>query len=97
VTAHPLAWYDPRSYHARVAVVKRSFSLEPEVSDELTRVVGPGGGRASAFVNEALKRQLRLVRGLRAVERWESAHGALSAEQLAEADRLLDAAGIGGP
>jgi hypothetical protein len=77
-----------------MAVVKRSFSIEPEVFDELTRTVGPGSGRASAFVNEALKRQLRLVRGLRAVEEWEAEQGPLTAEQLAEADGLLDAVGV---
>lgn len=77
-----------------MAVVKRSVSLRPEVWAEVARITGEEGGQVSALVNTALAYYLNLKRGLELVEAWEAEHGALTADELAEADRLLDAAGV---
>ena len=88
-------WGYHGSYHRTMVVVKRSISIQPEVWDAVQRAVGPNPGRVSAFVNQALAHHARIALGLRAATEWEAAHGALTAEQLGEADRRLDAAGVG--
>lgn len=49
----------------------------------------------SAALADAADLWLATRRGLRAVRAWEREHGALTAEELADADRLLDEAGVG--
>ncbi len=83
-----------RCYHAGMAVVKRSLSFRPEVWAEVARVTGEEGGRVSALVNTALVYYLNVRRGLDLAEAWEAEHGALTAAELAEADGLLDEAGV---
>jgi hypothetical protein len=77
-----------------MVVTKRSISFQPEVWDEVARIAGEGHGPVSTLVNEALIHYLQIRRGLAAVREWESEYGALTADELAEADRTLDQAGV---
>lgn len=81
-----------RSYRDRMSVVKRSVSFDAELWDELVREVG--SGPVSPLVNDALAHYLRRQRGLAAVADYQTEHGEFTEEELAEADRLLDAAGV---
>jgi hypothetical protein len=53
----------------------------------------------SAWLNEAsetaLETEIRLEDGLVGVAEWEAENGPITAEELAKADAILDAAGIG--
>jgi hypothetical protein len=75
-------------------VVKRSVSFAAEIWEEVARITGARSGRVSALVNAALAYYLHIEQGRSQVAAWEAEHGALTAEELAEADRFLDAAGI---
>jgi predicted CopG family antitoxin len=80
-----------------MAVVKRSFSLDPDVYEMLKHEVKRGGVSASTVVNEALRHHLHILRGLRTVDEWETEHGPFTQSEIAEADRVLDEAGVGRP
>ncbi|HVB26490.1 MAG TPA: hypothetical protein VNE21_01110 [Mycobacteriales bacterium] len=80
-----------------MTVVKRAVSFDPQVWADLERIAAAERIGVSTVINRALRHELRLQQGLAAVAAWEAAHGALSTEELVEADRLLDAAGVGGP
>lgn len=73
-------------------MVKRSVSFEAGVWDELERAVG--SGPVSPLVNDALALYLRRQRGLAAVASYEAEYGAFTDAELAEADNLLDSAGV---
>jgi hypothetical protein len=75
-----------------MSVVKRSVSFEAGVWDDLEREVG--SGPVSPLVNDALAMYLRRQRGLAAVASYEAEHGPFTDAELAEADSLLDAAGV---
>ena len=75
-----------------MSVVKRSVSFDAELWDELARQAG--AGPVSPLVNDALAHYLRRQRGLAAVADYEAEFGAFTEEELAEADRVLDAAGV---
>lgn len=75
-----------------MGVVKRSVSFDADVWDSL--VAEAGSGAVSPLVNDALAHYLRRQRGLAAVAAYEAEHGTFSDDELAEADRLLDAAGV---
>lgn len=47
-------------------------------------------------MNDALVYYLTLRRGMEAVREWEAENGALTAEEIAEADQVLDEAGVTG-
>jgi predicted transcriptional regulator len=73
-----------------MAVVKKAVSFDPEVWADLERVAEAERIGVSTVINRALRHELRLQRGLAAVAEWEAEHGALTIEELAEADRILD-------
>lgn len=75
-----------------MGVVKRSVSFDSGLWDDLQREVG--SGPVSPMVNDALALYLRRERGLAAVASYEAEHGLFSDTELAEADRLLNAAGL---
>lgn len=77
-----------------MGVVKRSVSFSPEVWAEVARITGEEGARVSAIVNDALVYYLHWKRALETTKEWEAEHGAFTPEELAEADRLLDEAGV---
>jgi hypothetical protein len=74
-----------------VGVVKRSVSFDAAVWESLSAAAG--SGPVSPIVNDALAHYLRRQRGLAAVVEYEAEFGALTDAELAEADRVLDAAG----
>lgn len=77
------------------AVVKRSISLPADVFEALQEQAAEEGRTVSAALAEAAGLWLATRRGLRAVRAWERVHGALTADELATADRELDRAGVG--
>lgn len=87
-----VVWCYQRSYPALMVVVKRSISFDADVWDAMTAEVQ--GGAVSPLVNDALAHYLRRQRGLAAIAAYEAEFGAFTEEELAEADRLLDAAGV---
>ncbi len=76
-------------------VVKRSISLPAELFATLEHEAAADERTVSATLAEAAELWLVARRGLRAVRAWERDHGALTAEELAAADRALDQAGVG--
>ncbi len=76
-------------------VVKRSISLPADLFDEVEQEAAEEGRTVSAALAEAAGLWLASRRGLRAVRAWEHDHGALTADELAAADSVLDEAGVG--
>jgi hypothetical protein len=75
-----------------MGVVKRSVSFDADVWEALSAEAG--AGPVSPLVNDALAHYLRRQRGLAAVAAYEAEFGAFTADELADADRALDAAGV---
>lgn len=75
-----------------MGVVKRSVSFDADVWDSL--VAEAGSGPVSPLINDALAHYLRRQQGLAAIAAYEAEHGAFTDAELAEADRLLDEAGV---
>ena len=80
-----------------MAVVKRSVSLDAEVAAATDAAAAEDGVSFSAWLSEAAHRQLLVRDGLRGVAEWENINGALSAEELAAGEVLLDRLLSGGP
>lgn len=74
-------------------VVKRSVSLPEDLHHALELEATLGGIGFSGAVAEAATQWLLVRRGLRAVAQWEADNGALTVEELAAADAMLDLAG----
>lgn len=72
------------------SVVKRSLSFPSDVFEAVEEEARREGVPISAIVTEAMRDWLLIRRGLRAVAEWEAEHGPFTAEELAEADRILD-------
>ena len=72
--------------------MKRSLSFPVELFDEVEQEAKAVGLPVSTVFAEAARQWLLVRRGLRAVQEWEAEHGALTDQELAEADALLDAA-----
>ena len=77
-------------------VVKRSVSLPTDLFERLEHEAAEEGRTVSAALAEAADLWLSTRKGLKAVRAWERANGALTAAELAEADRVLDGAGVAG-
>lgn len=96
VIANRLALVVPWSYHGQMSsVVKRSVSLPADVFEALEQQATEEGRTVSAALADAAELWLATRRGLRAIRAWEREHGALTAEELAAADRELDRVGVG--
>jgi hypothetical protein len=82
-----------------VSVQKISISLDESVLLAAREAAGRRGMSLSAWVNEAsevaLESEVSIEDGLAGVAEWEAEHGPITAEELAKADAVLDAAGIG--
>ncbi len=76
-------------------VVKRSVSLPAELFERLENEAAEEGRTVSAALADAADLWLSTRKGLKAVRAWERTNGALTAVELAEADTLLDRAGVG--
>lgn len=79
------------------SVVKKSVSFREDLWRGLEEMVEEDHTNVSAVVNEALEHILGLRAGRRAIDQWEAEHGAFTPAELAEADAILDAAGVGRP
>jgi hypothetical protein len=75
-----------------MGVVKRSTSVEADVWDGL--VAEAGNGSVSPLVDDVRASNRRRRQGLAAIAAYEAEHGAFTEEELAEADRTLDEAGV---
>ena len=82
-----------------MTVRKLSVALEEEVADAAKRAAKRRDMSLSAWLNgvavEALAHEASIEEGLRGVAEWEAENGPITAEELAKADAILDAAGIG--
>ncbi len=76
-------------------VVKRSVSLPAELFERLEHEAAEDGRTVSATLADAADLWLSTRKGLRAVRAWERTNGALTAAELADADQVLDRAGVG--
>ena len=76
-------------------LVKRSISLPADVFEALELEANEEGRTVSAALADAADLWLSTRRGLRAMRAWEREHGALTADELAGADRALDRARVG--
>jgi len=75
-------------------VVKKSLSFPEDVFADLEAEARAQGITVSALVTRLARKQVILERGLRAMAEYEAEHGAFTPEELAEADRILDEAGL---
>ncbi len=75
-----------------MGVRKKTLSFPEEVWSVIEDRARIEGKTPSAYVSEMVMKQERIRRGLAAVADWEAEHGAFTAEELAWADRVLDAA-----
>ena len=73
-----------------MAVVKRSVSIDAEVAAAAEEAAAEDGLSFSAWLSEAAHRQLLVREGLRGVAEWEEAAGALTPNELAAGETLLD-------
>lgn len=76
---------------------KLSIALEEPVAQAARQSAERRGISLSAWLNEASRDALRIDEGRAAVAEWEAEFGPLSAEELAAADAVLDAHGVGHP
>lgn len=75
-----------------MVVKKLSVALDEGVADAAALAARRRGVSLSAWLNQAAVGALRIEDGLAAVDEWESEHGRLAPDELADADRILDAA-----
>lgn len=73
-------------------VVKKSLSFPTAVFAGLEAEAAEQGTTVSALMTAAAEDLLQRRRGLQAVRDYELEHGALTEDELAEADRVLDTA-----
>ena len=72
-----------------MSVRKISVALEEGIAQAAIEAAARHGVSLSSWLNQAAERALRIEDGLRAVQAWEAEHGALTARELAAADRFL--------
>ncbi|MGH9112636.1 MAG: hypothetical protein ACRDZN_10140 [Acidimicrobiales bacterium] len=73
-----------------MGVAKRSISLDDQVAAAVERAAEEDGVSVSAWLSAAARHQLRIREGLRGVKEWEADVGALSRDELAAGEALLD-------
>jgi hypothetical protein len=76
-------------------VVKKSVSVPDVIWSAAEVAADVRHITVSALVTEALENYLKIQDGLRAVDEWKAEHGDFTPEEIAEADAILDAAGVG--
>jgi hypothetical protein len=86
-------------YHFGVPVQKVSISLDEQVLAAARQAAERRSMSLSAWLNDvserALETEASLEDGLAAVAEWEAESGPITPQELAEADAILDAAGVG--
>lgn len=73
-----------------MAVQKLSVSIDDRVATAAGASAERQGLSLSAWLTRAAEQALAVEDGLAAVAEWEAEHGALTAEELAAADAILD-------
>ena len=73
-----------------MAVRKLSIALDVAVAVAAADAAERAGMSLSAWLNHAAEHALAIESGLDSVREWERDHGVLTADELAEADSLLD-------
>jgi len=63
---------------------KRSVSFPPELAKAIDQAAAESGSSFSAWVAETASHRLRLEAGRQGVAAWESEHGPLTEQELAE-------------
>jgi hypothetical protein len=69
---------------------KRSVSFEPGLAEAMDEAAREEGQSFSQWLAGAAEMRLRVHNGLKAVADWEAEHGALTDDELANADDVLD-------
>ena len=72
-----------------MSVRKLSVALDESIAASASRAAQTAGVSLSAWLSRAAVHELALDRGRRAVVAWEREHGALTDEELRDADALL--------
>jgi hypothetical protein len=75
-----------------MSVRKLSVALDDAVARAAAATARHEGISLSAWLDRAAREALAIEDGLRAVREWERRHGALTREELAAADAILDRA-----
>jgi hypothetical protein len=75
-----------------MGVKKLSVALDERVAEAAAASAERHGLSLSAWLNRAAANALAVEDGLAAVAEWEAEHGAFTAEEIAAADAILDAA-----
>jgi hypothetical protein len=75
-----------------MGVKKLSVALDERVAEAAAASAERHGLSLSAWLNRAAQNALAVEDGLVAVAEWEAEHGAFTAEEIAAADAVLDAA-----
>ena len=75
-----------------MGVKKLSIALDERVAAAAAASAERHGLSLSAWLNRAAQNALAVEDGLAAVAEWEAEHGAFTAEEIAAADAVLDAA-----
>lgn len=75
-----------------MGVKKLSIALDERVAEAAAASAERHGLSLSAWLNRAAANALAVEDGLAAVAEWEAEHGAFTAEEIAAADAILDAA-----
>lgn len=75
--------------------LRKTHSFDCEVYEEFAATAQMVGVTKSHALNEAAAWWTKKHAGLAAVAEWEAENGALTAEEIAAADAILDAHGIG--
>lgn len=73
-----------------VTVIKRSVSIDAETARVIEEMAEEEGISFSAWLTRSAERDVKIRRGLQAVAEWEAEHGALTQEEIDEADAILD-------
>jgi hypothetical protein len=75
-----------------MGVKKLSVALDERVAEAAAASAERHGLSLSAWLNRAAQNALAVEDGLAAVAEWEAEHGAFTAEEIAAAEAVLDAA-----
>lgn len=75
---------------SEMGVVKRSVSIDDAVAAKVEAAAAEDGMSFSAWLSAAAEHHLLLREGLRGVQAWEREAGALTTEERAAGEALLD-------
>jgi hypothetical protein len=73
-----------------VSVTKRSVSLDDVVAEQVEQAADEEGVSFSSWLSAAAEDKLLLREGMRGIREWEAEAGALTAEERAAGEALLD-------